>query len=289
MARVAVVSDTTGYLPSDLAAANGIDLVSLYVDYGDGRVEPEAKIRDFEAFYEELRSGDRLPTTCRPSVLDFVAAYEPLLAGGGEVVSIHISSGLSGTCDAAREAAAQLEHEGRGGERVHVVDSTTAGGGLAVLALAAARRAAAGDDREAVVRRVGEAREQWKMWCWLDTLEFMRRGGRIGPLRAWIGSTMGAKSIVTVESEVRPVERVRTHDRALERMVDYARQRRESGADAWVVQHGQWPDEAAELAERCHEVFGTAPVFVSRIGPVVGAHTGPGMLGIGALPSRLLT
>ena len=288
MARVAVVSDTTGYLPSDLAAANGIDLVSLYVDYGDGRVEPEAKIRDFEAFYEELRSGDRLPTTCRPSVLDFVAAYEPLLAGGGEVVSIHISSGLSGTCDAAREAAAQLEHEGRGGERVHVVDSTTAGGGVAVLALAAARRAAAGEDVEEVLRRVAEAREEWKMWCCLDTLEFLRRGGAIGPLRAWIGSTLRLNCIITVESEVRPVERVRTAARALERMVDYARQRRESGADAWVVQHGQSADQAAELTERCREIFGTAPVFVSEIGPVLGVHTGPGMLGIGALPGRVL-
>lgn len=126
------------------------------------------------------------------------------------------------------------------------------------------------------------------MWCFLDTLEFLRRGGRIGPLRAWVGSTLRAKSIVTVDGDVRPIERVRTHARAVERMVDYARQRSESGADAWVVQHSQWPAEAEALIESCRAVFGTGPVFVSAIGPVVGAHTGPGMLGVGALPARCL-
>lgn len=288
MPSVAVVSDTTGYLPRDMAAANGIHVVSLYVGFGDGHFEPEAAVPDLDAFYDELCSAERLPTTSEPSVEDFVATYQPLLDDGLDVVSIHISGALSATCDAARQAARRLEHEGRGGERVHVVDSTTAGGGVGVMALVGARRAAAGDPVDAVLRRVEEAREEWKMWCFLDTLEFLRRGGRIGPLRAWIGSTLRVKSIVTVDGEVRPIERVRTHERAVERMVDYARQRHESGADAWVVQHSQWPAEAAELIESCREVFGTGPVFVSEIGPVVGVHTGPGLLGVGALPARCL-
>lgn len=288
MRSVAVVSDTTGYLPRELAAANGIELLSLYVDFGDGKVEPEVALSDLDAFYYELCSAERLPTTCEPSVEDFVAAYRPLLDDGRDVVSIHISGALSATCEAAREAARRLEREGRGGERVHVVDSTTAGGGVGVIALAAARGAAGGDAVEAVLRRAEHAREEWKMWCFLDTLEFLRRGGRIGPLRSWIGSTLKVKSIVTVEGEVRPIERVRTHERAVERMVDYARQRHESGADAWVVQHSQWPAEAAELIESCREVFGTGPVYVSEIGPVVGVHTGPGLLGVGALPARCL-
>ena len=288
MPRVAVVTDTTGYLPGDLAAANGIELVPLYVDYGDGRVEPETAIADVDAFYDELRSGERVPTTSPPSVGDFVATYEPSLAEGRDVVSIHLASGLSGTCDTARQAARELEDGGRGGQRVHVVDAATAGGGVGVIALAAARRAAAGDDVEAILHRAVEARDEWKTWCCLDTLEFLRRGGRIGLLRTWIGSTLRAKSIVAVESEVTPVERVRTNERAVERMVDYARQRHESGADAWIVQHSQWPAEAAQLTERCLEIFGTPPVFVSEIGPVLGVHTGPGLVGMGALPSRFL-
>jgi fatty acid-binding protein DegV len=96
------------------------------------------------------------------------------------------------------------------------------------------------------------------------------------------------KPILSVESEMTPIERVRTSKRAFERMVDYARQRQDGGADAWVVQHIQAPDQAAELAERCREIFGHDAVFTSEIGPVVAAHTGPGLLGVGGIPSRLL-
>jgi len=288
MPRVAVVSDTTGYLPAELVAANGIHLVSCLVNHGDGRVEAEADMPNFADFYDALRSAERMPTTAPPPPERFVDAFEPLLAEGHDVVSIHLSSALSQTLEAAREAAARLAGEGRGGERVHVVDSRTAAGGLGVLALVAARRAAAGDDAHAVLARIEDARAEWRMWYCLDTLEFLRRGGRIGPLSAWIGSTLRVKPILTVEAEITPVERVRTTERALERIVDYARQRNESGADAWMVQHSRWPELADELAGRCREVFGAEPVFVSEIGPVLGVHTGPCALGMGALPARFL-
>ena len=112
------------------------------------------------------------------------------------------------------------------------------------------------------------------MWFAVDTLEFLRRGGRIGAASAWIGSTLKVKPILTVENEMTPVERVRTSERAFERMVDYARQRHESGADAWVVQHISAPDQAVALVDRCRELFGREPTFVSEIGPVLSAHTG---------------
>ena len=139
---------------------------------------------------------------------------------------------------------------------------------------------------EEVERRVVEARADLKMWFAIDTLEFLKRGGRIGAASAWIGSTLKVKPILTVESEMTPVERVRTSKRMFERMVDYARQRHESGADAWVVQHINAPEQAAALEERCHEVFGCDPVFVSEIGPVLSAHTGPGLLGVGSIPTH---
>jgi DegV family protein with EDD domain len=126
------------------------------------------------------------------------------------------------------------------------------------------------------------------MWFAIDTLEFLKRSGRIGAASAWLGSTLKIKPILTVESEMTPVERVRTSKRAFERMVDYARQRESSGADAWVVQHIQAADEAAALAERCREIFGHDEVFTSEIGPVLAAHTGPGLLGVGGLPSRFV-
>jgi DegV family protein with EDD domain len=288
MPGVAVVSDTTAYLPASVVAESGIVLVSLYVNHGSERTDREADISNLGAFFEELRSGDELPTTSQPSVGDFQTAYEPLLASGSEVVSIHISGGLSGTCESARQAAEALEREGKGGERVRVIDSTTAAGGLGLMALVAARRAAAGGDGAAVEAAAREAREELKMWFAIDTLEFLKRSGRVGAASAWVGSTLKVKPILTVESEMAPVERVRTSRRAFERMVDYARQRQASGAAGWVVQHIQAPDEAERLAEECRSVFGCEPVFVSEIGAVLAVHTGPGLLGIGSIPTKHL-
>jgi DegV family protein with EDD domain len=285
---VAVVSDTTSYLPRDVVEANRIHLVSLYVVFGGERTVPEAEITDYAAFFEELRSGDHLPTTSQPSVGDFIGVYEPLLAAGDDVVSIHISAGLSGTADSARRAAEQLARDGGGGERVHVIDSATAAGGLGLVVLAAARAAVGGAEVDEVLARASAAREALKMVFAIDTLEFLKRSGRIGAASAWLGSTLKIKPILTVESEMTPVERVRTSRRAFERMVDYARQRQASGADGWVVQHIQAPDQADQLVERCREVFGHEAAFTSEIGPVLAAHTGPGLLGVGGIPAALL-
>jgi DegV family protein with EDD domain len=288
MPRVTVVSDTTAYLPEEVVEANQIKLVSLYINWGGERTERESDIADIDKFMDDLRTGDQLPTTSQPSVGDFMAAYEPLLADGGEVVSIHISGGISGTVESARQAAQQLERDGKGGERVHVMDSATAAGGLGIVALAAARSAARGNGAEQVQADAQEARDALKMWFAIDTLEFLKRSGRIGGAAAWIGSTLRIKPILTLEYEMTPVERVRTRKRAFERMVDYARQRKESGADGWVVQHIQTGGEAERLVEACREVYGCEPAFVSEVGPVLAVHTGPGLLGVGGVPRHMI-
>ena len=285
---VAVVSDTTCCLPSGLAESEGVELVDLYIIFGSDRTVKESEITDYPAFFEELRRAEQLPTTSQPSVGDFISAYAPLLERGDDIVSIHISSGLSGTTESARQAAEQLEREGRGGERIRVIDSRTAAGALGILVLAGARAARAGAGAEEAERRVNDAREELKMWFAIDTLEFLKRGGRIGAASAWIGSTLKVKPILTVENELLPVERVRTSARMFERMVDYAKQRHASGADGWVVQHIDAPDQAERLLDRCREVFGCEPVFTSEIGPVLSAHTGPGLLGIGSVPKHFL-
>jgi DegV family protein with EDD domain len=287
MSRVAVVTDTTGYLPARLVRSNEIHVVSLYVNFGGEKTVREANIDDYETFYEELRGAQALPTTSQPPVGDFLEVYEPLIAAGQDVVSIHISAGLSGTCDAARQAVETLERDGQGG-RVRVIDSATGAGGIALLALTAAKAAREGGDLDAVEAAVHEARETLKIWFAIDTLEYLRRGGRIGAASAWIGSTLKIKPILTVESEMTPVERVRTSARAFDRMVDYARQRHQAGADGWVVQHIQSPDQAQKLVDACREIFNSEPVWVSEIGPVLGVHTGPGLLGVGGVPRRLV-
>jgi DegV family protein with EDD domain len=286
MADVAVVTDSTSYLPPELIERHGIHVVPLYVVFGADRTVPEVEITDYPAFFEELRSAEQLPSTSQPSVGDFTAVFEPLLAEGRDVVSVHISGGLSGTPEAARQAKEALEREGAGGERIEVVDSTTAAGGLGFMVLAAAKAAGDGAGAKEVVAHVARARSDLKLWFVIDTLEFLRRGGRIGAASAWIGSTLKVKPILTVENEMTPVERVRTSGRAFERMIDYARQRHESGADAWSAQHINAPEACERLIERGTEVFGRPPTIVSEIGPVLSAHTGPGLLGLGGLPAR---
>ena len=289
MPRVAVVSDSTGYLPGELARSKGIHLVPLYVNFGEEQSVPEDRMPDFDSFYDDLRSPDELPTTSHPTVADFLEVYEPLLDEGSDVISVHISGGLSSTVEVAREAVRRLEADRPAGQvGVHVLDSSTAGGGLGLMALAAAHRGRVATSAQEVADAVSAARLELKTWVALDTLEFLKRSDRAGAAKSWIGSTLGIKPILTVEREIQPVERVRTSERMAERLVDYARQRAESGASAWFVQHVQAPEQAAQLVDACAEVFQRGPEFVSEVGPVLGVHTGPRMLAMGAVPPHHL-
>src|SRR5919106_1488965 len=157
MSDVAIVTDSTSYLPAELVERHGVHVVPLYVVFDGDRPVPEVEITDYDEFFEELRRAERVPTPSQPSVGDFTSVYEPLLAGGREVVSIHISGGLSGTPEAARQAKEALERESKGGERVHVIDSTTAAGGLGFLVLAAVKAVREGMSGEQVGAHVAAA------------------------------------------------------------------------------------------------------------------------------------
>lgn len=286
MPSTAVVADTTSYLPLELLARHDVHLVSLYVGL-EGEQERESDIHDLHGFYERLRVSDQNVATSQPSVGDFIAVYEPLLAEGKEIVSIHLASGISGTYETAIQACERLTAEGNGGW-ISVCDSRTGAGGMGLMILAAARSAEKGEGAARAKERAEAVREELKIWFAVDTLDYLRRGGRIGAARAWIGTTLKIKPILTLEEEITPVERVRTRARAFERMVGYARQRHEAGADAWVVQHVQDPENAERLIEACKPIFGTEPVFTSEVGPVIGAHVGPGLLGIGGVSTSVL-
>lgn len=286
-AQTAVVCDTTAYLPTALAAERGIETISLYVSV-DGEQERESEIADYAGFYERLRASESGATTSQPSIGDFISVYEPLLEAGKEVVSIHISAGISGTFEAAGQARDRLTEEGKGGERILVMDSRSAAGGMGLCTLGASVAALNGADATTVLGQAERTREELKMWFAIDTLEYLRRGGRIGGARAWIGSALKIKPILTLEEEITPVERVRTRARSVERLRDYARQRHESGLDGWVVQHIQDDETASALADDCREIFGCEPVFISEIGAVLGAHVGPGLLGVGSVSTELV-
>ncbi len=226
---VAVVTDTTQYGPPELLAEQQIGVVSLYVNEGDTQAR-ESDLSDVGTFFERLRDAAALPTTSQPSIGDFLAVYEPLALAGHDIVSVHISADLSGTAEAARQAAQQLmsAHTER---RVEVVDSRSACGGLALIVLAGAAAARGGADIDAVVNRIHEAQRTTRIWFAIDTLEYLHRGGRVGGAQAWLGGALKIKPILTVDGEITPVERVRTSGRAFERMVGYMDERKADGAD----------------------------------------------------------
>jgi len=281
---VAIVSDSCHYLTPALVADHEIHMVSLYVHWGDETTR-ESDVDSYDSYYSRLRTAADLPTTSQPSIGDFLEVYEPLLAAGRDIVSIHLAGGMSGTVRAAEQAREQL---GARADRVHVVDSASACGGQGLVVLAAAAAARDGADAAAVAQRAQRARAQLRLWFAIDTLEYLRRGGRIAGAQAWLGSALKIKPILTVESEITPIERVRTSRRAFERMVDLLRSCHQEGADAWMVQHIQAPDEGAALVARGVEIFGCEPVNFSEIGPVIGTHVGPGLLGAGAIPSSFM-
>jgi DegV family protein with EDD domain len=284
---VAVVTDTTQYLPSEVIARHGIHLVSLYVNW-DGRTDREADLADYDAYYDFLRTGGDLPTTSQPSIGDFLEVWEPLLDAGDDILSIHLSGGISGTVRAAEQARESLVERGVDAERIIVLDSQTGCAGHGFMAVAAANAVAGGADLQGALAAARAQREDLKVVVMVDTLEYLRRGGRIGGARAWIGATLKIKPILTIEGEMQPVERVRTSGRAFERLVAHLEQRRESGCDIFGVQHIQVPAEAERMADRGREIYGNDPVVMSEIGPVIGTHTGPGVLGVAGLRSELL-
>jgi DegV family protein with EDD domain len=282
MTQVAVVADTTHYLPRALADLQEIHQVSLYVGW-EGELERELEMGSFERFYERLRTDPELPTTSQPSIGDFLAVWEPLIEAGRDVVSIHLAGGLSGTAEVARQAHGLLAERGLG-DRIEVIDSETGAGGLGCLLLAASSSARSGAELREVAAHVHEVRRAVDIRFCIDTLEYLYRGGRIGRAQAWLGSTLKIKPILSFEHEVTPVERVRTAGRAFEHLVEHMRERQRDGADGWAVQHIRAPDQAERLVERGREIYGSEPLFVSEVGPVIGTYIGPGGLLLAGIP-----
>ena len=224
---------------------------------------------DLPAFWERMRTGKELPTTSQPSIGDFLGCYEPLLQDGHDILSIHLSAGISGTYDSALQARAQLIERGLEAGRLAVLDSRTVCGGLGP---AAARRRRVGARRRRRCRRSPRTPPRRARTCAsgssLDTLEYLRRGGRVGGAQAWIGGALKIKPILSLESDDR-AGRARAHGgprvRADGRVHAHAARRRRRRAGACSTSRP--PAEAQRLVERGIEIFGCEPRFVGEVGP----------------------
>ena len=182
---------------------------------------------------------------------------------------------------AAEQARDALVERGVEPGAIVVLDSRTGCAGHGLMAIAAANAAKGGATSQGAADAAASARaSEMTILFAVDTLEYLRRGGRIGSAQACLGSALRIKPILSIDSEITPVERVRTQGRAIDRLVRELREQRDAGADVFFIQHVQAPEVAERVVERGREVFGRDPEFISEIGPVIGTHTGPGLVGV---------
>lgn len=271
---IRVVTDSTADLPPGVAQELGITVVPLLVLFGDEVYRDGVDLTN-EEFFRRLTTSPVLPTTSQPSVGAFQEAYQKLAAETDQIVSIHISAWVSGTYESALQAADSL----RGSPRVEVVDSQTTSMGLGYQAIAAARAARAGASLEEVVAAARSVGRRHHLLALLETLEYLRRGGRIGRAQAFLGSILNLKPLLTFrDGVVHPVARVRTRARALEELLSHSLAY--GDLEDVAVIHGTTPEDAEMLARRVRERLPQVPIHVGRLGPVLGVHGGPGIIGM---------
>lgn len=275
---VRIVTDSTADLPLKLAHDLGISVVPLSVILGD-EVFREGIDISHDLFYDKLIRGKELATTSAPSVGDFLEVYEPLLKEADEIASIHISAKLSATCDNACQAAQILADRGA---RIEVVDSQVVSLGLTFATLAAARVAREGGGIEQIKAAVESTVQRLHIYFMVDTLEYLRRGGRIGRGRAFLGAVLRVKPLLSLRGgEVHPEERVRTKAHAMERLFQIATSY--PNVQEVAIGYSTNPQDAHDFQRRLQEVLPHVNILVTRVGPVIGAHAGPGVLGLGVL------
>ncbi len=279
MTRVALVTDSTCDLPPDLVAERSIDVVPLTVsldghDYRDG-VDITAG-----EFYARL-TGSSTTSTSQPTPALFAETYRRLLRDHDAIVSLHISERLSGTLASAQQAAAEV-----GPDRVHVVDSNVVSMALGLLCLVAADVVAGGGDAKSAIAEVERVREALRAYFTVGTLEHLRRGGRIGRASEMLGSVLQIKPVLMLAGgEVAALERVRTRERALGRVLELARSVDQGQGLCAIVAHAAAEETAERFAQELDGITDT--LMVQPLGPVVGAHAGPGTVGVACYPAEL--
>ncbi|WP_395296239.1 DegV family protein [Kitasatospora hibisci] len=278
-ADLALVTDSTAYLPQEAVDRHGVAVVPLSVVVGDVVLTEGVEISPKDVA-EALRGKQRV-TTSRPNPESFAAAYRAAAeAGARGIVSVHISGELSGTAEAARLAAAESPVP------VRVVDSRLVGMALGYGVLAAAEAIAAGAELDEVAAAAARRAEATTGFFYVDTLEYLRRGGRIGAARALLGSALAVKPLLHLDGgRIEPLEKVRTASRAIARLEEIAVEEAGGREVDIAVHHLAAEDRAEPLAERLRaRVPGLRELYVGEVGAVIGAHVGPGLLAVVVSP-----
>ncbi|TET26393.1 MAG: DegV family protein [Dehalococcoidia bacterium] len=271
---IKIVTDSSCDLPPQLIKQLGITVVPLYVRFGKETYRDRVDISEDE-FYQRLQKDPVHPNTIQPSPQDFADVYQKLAPEADGIVSTHISGKLSGTCNAAlqgKEIACK-------GCPIEVIDSQTLTMGLGMVSIAAAKVANAGGSIEQVMGEVKQMIPRIHLLFILDTLKYLALGGRIGKAKALLGSVLNVKPILAIkEGEVVPAGQVRSRSKGIDRLFDFV-QSASSIQDLAII-YNTTPDEAQTLAERMTPIFAKEQIIITRLGPMLGVHAGPGALAI---------
>jgi len=279
MSKVAIVTDSTAYLPPELVKGHRIEVVPLHLIWGEKTYLDGVDITPNE-FYERLANAKELPTTSQPSPAAFKEVYERLQGEGYDILSIHISSKLSGTMDSALQAKAMLPDA-----RIEIVDSLTTSMGMGFAVLEAARAATRGASLEECKAIALRGLANVSVFFLVNTLEFLHRGGRIGGAAAFLGTALNLKPILQLrDGRIEAIEKVRTMSKATDRLLEiFAEQARGKRPIYLAILHSHAQEEAERLLERARQkvsVDDISEAVIVPVSPVIGTHTGPGCIGI---------
>ncbi|MFC1934770.1 DegV family protein [Chloroflexota bacterium] len=271
---VKIVTDSAADLPPELAEELGVTVVSVYLRFGDEVYHDRVDISEDE-FYRRLLHDSIYPSTTQPTPKDFTDAYQKLSQEADGIVSIHITSRLSGTYSSAIQGKKSVEDACP----IEVIDSETVSIGTGLIAMEAAKIAASGKSLQQVVAGVRQIIPTIRLLILFDTLKYLAKGGRIGKAKALLGSVLNVKPLLTIEDgELLPVAQVRTRAKGIQRLFDFVMNAID--IQDLSILYSTTPDEAQTLAERVGSIFPRERITLARLGPALGVHGGPGVLAI---------
>jgi DegV family protein with EDD domain len=278
MSKIAIVSDSTAFLPAELVKQYAITIVPLVVIWDEKNFDDGIDIRSME-FYTRLKTSKTMPSTSQVSVGNMHVAFQNLVEQGFDVLGIFISSKLSGTIQSAMQAKAMM---GAAGEKVTLVDSLATSMNMGFIVLAAARALESGANLGDCLAVVEKARENSGIFFAVDTLEFLHRGGRIGGAQRFIGSALNLKPILTLkDGKVEGMERIRTKSKAHDRLIELVAEKVKGKSNVRLsTLHANASEEAKNLLERAAQKLNPVETIFTEVSPVIGTHTGPGTIAL---------
>lgn len=283
MSQVRIVTDSTADIPKDVREKLGIEMVPLRVLFGTESYRDAVDI-SADAFYDKLTGSNVMPSTSQPSPVEFLEVYQRLAEqGDGPILSIHLSSAMSGTYQSALIAKSMIDDK----IEVEVFDSKSASYGFGLLVVTAAEAARQGKSKDEILALITDIRKSTKIYFLVDTLEFLQKGGRIGKAAALVGSLLNIKPILSIsdDGQVFSVDKVRGSKKAMGRIADMLQQDFGQRPVHFIFAYTKGQEHAQELQRQLESQFQVQSINYTQIGSVIGAHAGPGTIAVFAFPA----